>query len=44
MIRWLMPLALLAAPAIAQGPATPVPAFRLPPSNQLSDADRKSVV
>ncbi|WP_232833984.1 MULTISPECIES: alpha/beta hydrolase [unclassified Sphingomonas] len=38
MIRWLMPIVLLAVPAMVQGPATPVPAFRLPPSNQLSDA------
>ncbi|MCP3734315.1 alpha/beta hydrolase [Sphingomonas sp. RP10(2022)] len=38
MIRWLTPLALLAAPAVAQGPVKQVPGFRLPPSNQLSPA------
>lgn len=45
MIRWLVPLVLLAAsvsaPLSAQGPTIQVPAFRLPPSNQLSDAARQ---
>lgn len=41
MIRWLIPLALLAAPAMAQGPVKQVPGFALPPSNQLSDAARR---
>lgn len=40
MMRWLTPLALLAAPAMAQGPAKQVPSFTLPPSNQLSAAAR----
>lgn len=45
MIRWLTPLALLATTASAQGlengPVKQVPAFRLPPSNQLSSAARE---
>ncbi len=41
MIRRLLPIALLATPAAAQGPVTQVPAFRLPPSSQLSPAARQ---
>lgn len=44
MIRWLMPFALLAVPLAAQGPVKQVPAFSLPPSNQLSDAARRVLV
>lgn len=40
MTRWLIPLALLATPAVAQGPVKQVPGFTLPPSNQLSEAAR----
>lgn len=41
MTRWLIPLAMLAAPAIAQDPVKHVAGFTLPPSNQLSDAARR---
>lgn len=41
MIRWLMPFVLLATPLAAQAPVKQVPAFTLPPSNQLSAAARQ---